>query len=323
MNKIPLIIKREYLTRVRSRTFIISTFLTPLFFVGLIAAITYFSAQAPEKAGGMADRIIENSPANDKENVGIAYLVGYISSFLIYITILIYGTMVMRGVSEEKTNRIAEIIISSVKPFELMMGKILGIGAVGLTQFIMWLVLIVIFSSAAFLFLPMDSLQAATSSDMEKNPALLADLANVNMPLIIGCFVFYFIFGYLFYASLFAAVGSAVNEDAQDSQSLMFPITMPIVLGIVIMMQSINQPAGSLAVWSSLVPFFSPIVMMARLPFGVPDVVPVWQLLLSMLLLFGGFVFTTWLSAKIYRTGILLYGKKITWKEMWKWTMRS
>ncbi|HZI01738.1 MAG TPA: ABC transporter permease, partial [Flavisolibacter sp.] len=147
-------------------------------------------------------------------------------------------------------------------------------------------------------------------------------LSTINWPLVIGCFIFYFIGGYLFYAALFAAVGSAVNEDPQDAQSLMFPITMPIVLAIVIMINAINDPGGSLATWSSMVPFFSPIVMMARVPFGVPDTVPYWQLILSMLLLIAGFLFTTWLSAKIYRTGILLYGKKPTFKEMAKWIVR-
>jgi ABC-2 type transport system permease protein len=319
VNKIWLVLKREYLVRVRSKTFIISTFLTPLFFVGLIAAITYFTAQNPDKSAAVTDTIIENGPIKQKEEMGVAYLAGYISSFLIYITILIYGTMVMRGVSEEKTNRIAEIIISSVKPFELMMGKILGIGAVGLTQFVMWLVLIVLFSSVAFLFLPSPDMAEAAARDAQQTPALLAELSRVNLPLMIGSFIFYFIFGYLFYASLFAAVGSAVSEDAQDSQSLMFPVTMPIILAIAFMTMAINAPSGSLAIWTSLVPFFSPVVMMARLPFGVPF----WQLAASMLLLVGGFLFTTWLSAKIYRTGILLYGKKITWREMWKWTVRS
>jgi ABC-2 type transport system permease protein len=232
--------------------------------------------------------------------------------------------MVMRGVSEEKNNRVAEIIISSVKPFQLMMGKIVGIGAVGLTQFAIWILLIIIFSAVAFVFLPTNMLNdtAATGASMEAS-GLLTGMATVNLPLIIFCFIFYFIFGYLFYASLFAAVGSAVSEDAQDTQSLMLPVTMPIVLAIVIMMQVIHEPAGSLATWSSMVPFFSPVVMMARLPFGVPESVPVWQLICSMLLLAGGFLFTTWLSAKIYRTGILLYGKKISWKEMWKWVVRS
>jgi ABC-2 type transport system permease protein len=173
-------------------------------------------------------------------------------------------------------------------------------------------------------FLPHELVQDAGSAQSQAHAAgILQSLSGINIPLLIFCFGFYFIFGYLFYASLFAAVGSAVNEDAQDTQSLMLPVTMPVVLAIVIMMQAINQPSGSLATWSSMIPFFSPVVMMARLPFGVPDAVPVWQLILSMVLLFGGFVFTTWISAKIYRTGILLYGKKTTWKEMWKWAMRS
>lgn len=322
MKKIWLVIQREYITRVRNRTFLISTFLTPLFFVGLIVAIAFFSAQNP-KAGGVADTIMENGPLPDKEKIGIAYLTGYISSFLIYIIILIYGTMVMRGVSEEKTNRIAEIIISSVKPFQLMMGKIIGIGAVGLTQFILWMVLIVVFSATAFLFISPETVTGGNAASKADTIDFLAALQQVNLPLILVCFVYYFIFGYLFYASLFAAIGSAVNEDSQDTQSLMLPVTMPIVLAIVIMMQAITQPDGSLARWSSMIPFFSPVVMMARIPFGVGSVVPVWELVLSMLILLGGFLFTTWLSAKIYRTGILLYGKKITWKEMWKWLARK
>jgi ABC-2 type transport system permease protein len=146
--------------------------------------------------------------------------------------------------------------------------------------------------------------------------------AAVNWPLVVACFLFYFFGGYLFYASLFAAVGSAVNEDAQDAQSLSFPITLPIILGIIIMINAINDPNSSLATWASVIPFFSPIVMMARIPFGVPDTVPYWQLGLSMVLLIAGFLFTTWLGAKIYRTGILLYGKKPTWKEMVKWIRR-
>ncbi|MFL5808802.1 MAG: ABC transporter permease, partial [Flavisolibacter sp.] len=145
---------------------------------------------------------------------------------------------------------------------------------------------------------------------------------SMNWPLIIGCFIFYFLGGFLFYASLFAAVGSAVNEDAQDAQSLTLPITLPIILAIIIMINSINDPISPLATWSSIIPFFSPIVMMSRIPFGVPDTVPYWQLGLSMALLVAGFLLTTWLSAKIYRTGILLYGKKPTWKEMIKWIRR-
>jgi ABC-2 type transport system permease protein len=149
------------------------------------------------------------------------------------------------------------------------------------------------------------------------------EISNINWFLILGCFIFYFLFGYLFYAALFATVGSAVNEDPQDAQSLMLPITMPIVIGIIIMINAITNPSGSLATWSSMIPFFSPIVMMARLPFGVPGTVPYWQLGLSMFFLIAGFLFTTWLSAKIYRINILMYGKKTTWKEMLKWAFRK
>jgi ABC-2 type transport system permease protein len=320
MNKTWLIIKREYITRVRSKAFIISTFLTPLFFVGLMVAIRYMTPKERDKIDPGVNEMIHKDNIPKNERSGVAYAAGYISSFLIYITILIYGMMVMRGVSEEKNNRIAEIIISSVKPFQLMMGKIIGIGAVGLTQFFTWIVLAVIFILVLFNFLPsgvMDEAQRQQSAGTGFNTA------GINFPLIIFCFGFYFIFGYLFYASLFAAVGSAISQDSQDTQSLMLPVTMPIVLAIVIMMQVIVAPASQMAMWTSMVPFFSPVVMMARIPFGVPSVVPWWQLGSSMLLLVAGFLFTTWLSAKIYRTGILLYGKKVTWKEMWKWTMRS
>jgi ABC-2 type transport system permease protein len=324
MNKTWLIIKREYVTRVRNRTFIISTFLTPMFFVGLIAAIIYMTPKDKALPGTIDDSAIVKEKIAKKEHSGVAYAAGYTSSFLIYIIILIYGTMVMRGVSEEKTNRIAEIIISSVKPFQLMMGKIIGIGAVGLTQFFMWIVLVMIFILVLFNFLPQEMLHEAGKQTTEQQSAdFAAELATVNLPLVILCFIFYFIFGYLFYASLFAAVGSAVSEDAQDTQSLMLPVTMPIVLAIVIMMQVIVNPTSSMATWSSMVPFFSPVVMMSRIPFGVPGTVPWWELGASMLMLVAGFLFITWLSAKIYRTGILLYGKKITWREMWKWTIRS
>ena len=240
----------------------------------------------------------------------------------------------MRGVMEEKTNRIAEVIVSSVKPFQLMMGKIVGIGAVGLTQFLLWILLIVVFSAVLGAFIPPEVLRQAQQANAQMpggqgNEAMIQlagtihNFSTVNWPLIVGCFIFYFVSGYLFYAALFAAVGSAVNEDPQDAQSLVFPITMPLVLAIIIMINAITHPESGLATWSSIIPFFSPIVMMARIPFGVPGTVPWWQLGLSMTLLVAGFLFTTWLSAKIYRTGILLYGKKITWKEMWKWAWRT
>lgn len=267
---------------------------------------------------------------------GISYAVGMFSGFLIYIILFIYGTMVMRGVMEEKVSRIAEVIVSSVKPFQLMMGKIVGIGAVGLIQFIIWMVLIgginvllpIIFPDA---FGQMQQVpvqpggMAAMQAAQQANgyTEFTGALAQINLPLIIGCFLFYFLGGYLLYSSLFAAVGSAVNEDPQDAQSLTLPIVMPIIFAIVIMMKAVNDPSGGLAVFGSLFPLTSPIVMMARIAHGVPDTVPYWQLILSMLLLIGGFVATTWIAGKIYRTGILLYGKKVTPKEMWKWAFKK
>jgi len=275
----------------------------------------------------------EGKEENDTK-VGISYGVGYASGFMIYLVLFIYGTMVMRGVMEEKTNRIAEVIISSVKPFQLMMGKITGIGAVGLVQFIIWVALAVTLRFILPLFVPgmretanvmnhgaNEALQTAKQSGALDN--LMHGLSDINFPLIIGCFIFYFLGGYLLYSSLFAAVGSAVNEDPQDAQSLTLPITMPIIFGIVIMSSAINNPTSNLAVFGSLFPLTSPIVMMARIPFGVPNTVPYWQLALSMLFLICGFLCTTWISAKIYRVAILMYGKKPTWKEMWKWAWRK
>jgi len=237
----------------------------------------------------------------------------------------------MRGVMEEKVSRIAEVIVSSVKPFQLMLGKILGIGAVGLVQFIIWIVLMVSLNFLLPLIYPplAEAMhnsnaqnQAMQSAETIKNSGLINNSIGINFPLIIGCFIFYFLGGYLLYSSLFACVGSAVNEDPADAQSLMLPITMPIIFGIVIMTKAVNDPASGLAVFGSLFPLFSPIVMMARIAHGVGNVVPVWQLLTSMALLILGFVCTTWFAAKVYRTGILMYGKKPTWKEMWKWAWR-
>lgn len=267
----------------------------------------------------------------------LSSVVGYITGFLIYIVLFVYGTMVMRGVMEEKVSRIAEVIVSSARPYQLMMGKIIGIGAVGLVQFLIWAILIIGLQFAMALISPdlashasstpmpgagaAQAVQAAQSSGAAAG--ITKALASVNLPLIIGCFIFYFLGGYLLYSSLFASVGSAVNEDPQDAQSLMLPITMPIIFAIVIMTKAVNNPNSGIAVFGSLFPLTSPVVMMARIAHGVPDGVPLWQLLLSGLLLIAGFLGTTWMAAKIYRTGILLYGKKVTWKEMWKWAFRK
>jgi len=279
----------------------------------------------------------EDEGKKSKEsNAALAMGIGYASGLLIYITMFIYGTMVLRGVMEEKTNRIAEVIVSSVKPFELMLGKIIGIGAVGLTQFLMWIIVVVTLTGVGMGLLP-DDMQSqvqqlqqsggqmgaagmAQASESAKNIyAFQHVLATTNWPLIIGCFLFYFLGGFLFYASLFAAVGSVVNEDPQDAQSLMFPITMPIIFSYIITNVVIQNPNTPMAFWASVIPFSSPMVMMARVSYGVPSTVPYWELALSMVTLIGGFLLTTWLSAKIYRTGILMYGKKVTWKEMAKW----
>ncbi|MBC7850119.1 MAG: ABC transporter permease [Chitinophagaceae bacterium] len=275
-----------------------------------------------------------NKTSDGESRAGRSYAVGFISGFLIYLVLFIYGTMVMRGVMEEKVNRIAEVIISSVKPFQLMMGKILGIGAVGLVQFLIWGVLIITLQILLVIFFPGLMEQASSVQGMQPGgmqasqangavTALMQNMNQINFPLIIGTFIFYFLGGYLLYSSLFAAVGSAVNEDPQDAQSLLLPITMPIVFAIVIMTKAVNDPNSGLAVFGSLFPLTSPVVMIARVAHGVPEGVPLWQLILSGVLLILGFIGSTWAAAKIYRTGILMYGKKPTWKEMWKWAVRK
>lgn len=283
--------------------------------------------------------MVEDGKGKSKEaNTGIAYAIGFGSGFLIYMTMFIFGAMVMRGVAEEKTNRIAEVIVSSCKPFELMLGKIIGIAGVGLTQLLLWILLMMVLSSSISMFIPaetyqqfqhaqqgQDVLNTATGNPMAMKilQAKSDFIEGVNWFMVIGCFLFYFLGGYLFYASLFAAIGSVINEDPQEAQALMLPITMPIIFSFVILNSVLSNPGSNLAVWTSIIPFTSPIIMMGRIPFGVPGTVPYWQLAASMLSLIGGFMLTTWLAGKIYRTGILMYGKKVTWKEMITWTFRK
>ena len=270
---------------------------------------------------------IDSETGVKKSVEGVAHGVALAAGILIYMVLLIYGTMVMRGVMEEKTNRISEVIVSSVKPFQLMFGKIVGIGAVGLTQFIIWIVLVGILSSILPLLIPGMAEQMTTQMTQNGVPQMVQKesivrtigegLQTIPTGLLIFSFIFYFLGGYLMYASLFAAIGS-VSEDQQDAQQLVFPVMMPIILGFVILMRSVQNPHGSLSVFGSLFPLTSPIVMLGRIPFGVP-----WQqLVLSMALLIGFFLFCTWLAGKIYRTGILMYGKKGNWKEMMKWAFR-
>ena len=243
--------------------------------------------------------------------------IGFICGILIYMFIFMYGTMVMRGVIEEKTSRIVEVIISSVKPFQLMMGKILGVALVGLTQFLLWILLtFVIAATAEFTF--MDTSSMATELNSNQQSVLLSELINltggINLLQIFISFIFYFLAGYLMYSALFAAVGSAVDAEA-DTQQFILPITIPLILSFILIQPIMENPDGSLAFWMSMIPFTSPVIMMVRLPFGVAN----WELAISIVILILSFIIITWLAGKIYRTGILMYGKKASYKELWKW----
>ncbi|MEP7237466.1 MAG: ABC transporter permease [Ferruginibacter sp.] len=258
-----------------------------------------------------------NNEKNKNADAGIATVIGYVSGFLMYFILLLYGSQVMMGVTEEKTNRIAEVVVSSVKPFQLMMGKIIGIGMVALTQFLIWIACIFIIYNVG------KSSGGSSSGAFAMVGQIQQVFTSINVLLVVGCFIFYLLAGFFFYSSLYAAIGSAINEDMREAQSLSFPITMLIIFSIALMTPAISNPSSSVAVWASIIPFSSPIVMMARIPFGVPNTVPWWQLGLSMALLIAGFMFTTWFAARIYRTGILMYGKKPSWKEMIKWAFRK
>lgn len=262
----------------------------------------------------------------ESKNVGISTAIGFGGAILIYFFIFMYGVQIMRGVIEEKTSRIVEIIISSVKPFQLMMGKILGIALVGLTQFLLWTILtgtiyMVIMSAfsvdASSMPTQTEQLMQGANPNMSINPMqeIKEGFATIPIVQILVSFLFYFIGGYLLYGALLAAVGSAVDSEA-DTQQFMLPITIPLIFSFVVAQTVMENPDGVMAFWLSIIPFTSPVIMMVRIPFGG---VETWELLLSMLLLILGFLGTTWIAAKIYRTGILMYGKKVTYKELWKW----
>jgi len=276
-------------------------------------------------------------------STGIAMALAYILGFLMYMLVFIFGAQVMRGVIEEKTSRVVEVIISSVKPIQLMMGKIIGIALVGLTQFMIWIFLTVGIVTVLKTTLLKDKSVTEISQTMPQNmmagnqqaPAGNAQVSQMspqlkefstmfdnamNQPwgLIIICFIFYFITGYLLYASVFAAIGSAVDNET-ETQQFMLPVTIPIILGLMVAMGTMQNPESPLSFWCSMIPLTSPIVMMARLPFGVP----LWQIAVSMLIMIVTFAAFVWMAAKVYRTGILMYGKKTSWKEMWKWLRYS
>ncbi len=260
----------------------------------------------------------------DKEgSAELSLIIGMISAFLIYIFIMAYGGQVMSGVTQEKTSRIVEVIISSVKPFELMMGKIIGVALVGLTQFGIWIIFTLILGGIGTSLLGMNAmpemsqmtdLSAIDGNTEEIMGQVLGMLSGFNFTKIILLFVFYFMGGYLLYASFFAAIGSAVDNET-DTQQFVMPITLPIILAIIIGMNAAQNPTSSLAFWGSIIPFTSPVVMMARIPYDVP----LWEIILSLSVLVVSFILSTWLAGKIYRTGILMYGKKVSWKELWKW----
>lgn len=438
MNKILLIIKREYLTRVMKKSFLLVTFLVPVLFIGMMSLVVYLAVnqgglgdkkkvEVVDESGWFAQKLvngknIEYSFVNDyadakktfikkgydyllyipasmskiqlygettpsvinsgkiedeltriararrlneahidsavlanaqtalsveskqidengenDANVMAKYGVGLVCAFLIYLSLFLYGAQVMRGVIEEKVSRIIEVIISSVKPFQLMLGKIIGVGMVGLTQFILWIVLSVVLSTAAggvvgSKMAGMQQVQAtshmpasqtamaasaAGNDDSSKAMKVLSSFQQLPIAEIVLCFLFYFLFGYLLYSALFAAVGSAVDNET-ETQQFMLPVTMPLIFTIILSQTVIvNNPDSALSIWLSMIPFTSPIAMMIRIPFGVP-----WpQIVASMGLMVLGFMFTTWVAARIYRVGILMYGKKASYKELAKWFM--
>jgi ABC-2 type transport system permease protein len=280
---------------------------------------------------------IDESGKEKSTSTGIAMALAYISGFLMYMLVFMFGSMVMRGVIEEKTSRVIEVIVSSVKPVQLMMGKIIGVALVGLTQFLIWIFLTVAMVAVVKTTImkdkgvteitqniPQDIMTgdqqevAATKTEMSEGTAefskLFDNAMNQDWLLIIFSFIFYFITGYLLYASVFAAIGSAVDNET-ETQQFMLPVTIPIIFALMVAMGTMQNPESSIAFWFSIIPFTSPIVMMARIPFGVPY----WQIIISMVLMLITFMGFVWMAAKVYRTGILMYGKKSSWKEIWKW----
>jgi len=436
MNKILLIIKREYLTRVRKRSFLLTTFLVPLFFIALYVGIIYLTKKSfdethgyvyvVDQEGSIANKLksnksvtffVENKdlqsqlenlnsenentsilliPSNFYEsqrvdflssnkpnittqkeiqnelsnvvrnhqfeklginidsinsmdaavsinakeisadgvtkesNTEVAMIIAIGLSVLIYLSLFLYGSQVMRGIIEEKTSRVIEVIISSVKPFQLMMGKIIGIGLVGLTQFFLWLVLSLVLAGVASTFLvnkedlsqqvlgssmQNSSMSTLTAQESMPQAEILNMLSTVNVTEIVVCFFVFFLGGYLIYSALFAAVGSAIDSETEASQFTM-PITMPLLLTYALSFGVlINDPHGTVATWLSFIPLTSPIAMLVRIPFGVPT----WQIIVSAALLMLGFILTTWVASRIYRVGILMYGKKASLKELIKW----
>jgi ABC-2 type transport system permease protein len=265
-----------------------------------------------------------------RSSSGGAMILAGIMGLVLYVTLLLYGSQVMNGVIEEKSSRIIEVIISSVKPYQLLLGKIIGVGLVGLTQFLLWIVLTIGLTqvtSKLYGEKVKNNLTQVKQIDSGKQGSLISKseeespmsevtkvLESTNIPMVIAAFLFYFFVGYMLYSSLFAAIGSAV-ESATEAQQFTFIVMIPIILSFLMAQYTMQDPDSNIAFWASMIPFTSPINMMVRLPYGVPT----WELILSMVLLVLGFLGCSWVSARIYRVGILMYGKKVTWKELGKW----
>ncbi len=429
MNKLKLIIKREYLAKVRNKTFIIMTFLSPLLMIGMIALVAFLTKSSMEKATTVAyvdesgifsasdfksnktikfenlteagfekAKIIVEESSHEgllyipkKDNIdqvansvefyssetpgmvtisglesilekklhkekmllldidldklekakinidikmsnfsgersskminGIKIGIGMTAGYLIMMFILIYGAMVMRSVIEEKTSRIIEVIISSVKPFQLMLGKILGTALAGLTQFLIWtIIMFIIFMVSSMVFgvdMTSSSMSAQQMEQLAQNDTqfMLTEIFNLPLFSMFAYFILYFLLGYLLYSSIYASIGAAVDNET-DTQQFMMPVMLPLMIGVYVGFATvINDPHGTIATVFSMIPFTSPIVMLMRIPFGVPW----WQITISLFLLFITFLFVVWLAAKIYRVGILMYGKKVSYKELYKW----
>ncbi len=279
---------------------------------------------------------LTDSGEEKSSNSGILYGLGFGLGILIYMFVLIYGIQIMQGVIDEKTSKIVEVIVSSVKPFQLMLGKILGIASVGLLQFTIWIILISVLSSGTLAYfglkMPQKHMMEQVTNQMNNNNPqmkeamdqqnskvgeLLGNLSEIPFGTIAFVFVFYFLGGYLLYGALFAAVGSAVDSQ-QEAQQFQFPVTLPLLIGYMgLFMFILRDPHGSASFWLSVIPFTSPVAMVGRIAFGVPA----WELALSMILLIGGFLLTTWIAGRIYRVGILMTGTKVSYKVLAKWFM--
>ena len=289
-----------------------------------------FKADINLENGAMDPDDPSGSAATGKLNIIIGTALGGVMGFLMYLVIFIYGSMVMRSVMEEKLSRIVEVMVSSVRPIYLMLGKLIGVGGVGLTQLALWAVLIPILLTVVYAFLPgtdpsqLSNMQNITQVDEQSLEGFSAQqffaaILNIKWWLILPVFILFFLGGYFIYSSLFAAIGSAINEDMGEGQQLMMPIVIVVLIAFYMLFPVLSNPNGKLAIFASLFPLFSPIIMPARLAFDPPW----WQIVLSIVLMLLTVWFFIWLTSRIYRVGILMYGKKATIREMIKWLRYS